>query len=654
MKKNIAAFFLAVVFFLSIGCFGSRSGIAFASQDGTAADGEYTIGIEQFAIHPSLDNCREGFLAGLAEEGFIEGENLTVMYENAQADTGIAAQISNNFAAKGADLICGIATVSAQSAYSVGRKNDIPVIYTAVTDPAAAGLAGADGSPVGEVTGTSDKLPVEQQLDMIRKVLPDAKTIGILYTTSEANSLSAIEEYKKLAPEYGFEIVEGGVSASADIPLAADSLLSKVDCLTNLTDNTVVSSLPLILDKASKQNKPVFGSEIEQVRSGCLAAMGLDYVELGKQTGRMAAKVLKGEAKASEIPYEVIEEAAFYGNLDTAAALGITIPDELISSAAEVFSSGMDEQQSLAENDKAQSVNPILQLILGILEEGLVYAVMALGVYITYKILDFPDLSVDGTFPMGSAFTATMILSGFSPLLTLPLSFLMGAAAGCATGLIHVKLKVRDLLAGIIVMTGLYSINLRIAGGKANVPIFDQETIFDNSFLSSFVPSSLAPFTITAILLIVTLICKVLLDLYLKTRSGYLLRAVGDNETLVTSLAMDKGKVKIIGLAIANGFAALAGCLYCQQKSGFEISMGTGTMVIGLANVIIGTQLLRHLSFVKATTAVIVGSILYKACISFAISFGLEAFDLKLITAALLLIILVISNSRTRRIKNHA
>ena len=626
MKKNIAAFFLAVVFFLSISCFGSQSEIAFASQDVTAADGEYTIGIEQFAIHPSLDNCREGFLAGLAEEGFIEGENLTVMYENAQADTGIAAQISNNFAAKGADLICGIATVSAQSAYSVGRKNDIPVIYTAVTDPAAAGLAGADGSPVGEVTGTSDKLPVEQQLDMIRKVLPDAKTIGILYTTSEANSLSAIEEYKKLAPEYGFEIVEGGVSASADIPLAADSLLSKVDCLTNLTDNTVVSSLPLILDKASKQNKP----------------------------GRMAAKVLKGEAKASEIPYEVIEEAAFYGNLDTAAALGITIPDELISSAAEVFSSGMDEQQSLAENDKAQSVNPILQLILGILEEGLVYAVMALGVYITYKILDFPDLSVDGTFPMGSAFTATMILSGFSPLLTLPLSFLMGAAAGCATGLIHVKLKVRDLLAGIIVMTGLYSINLRIAGGKANVPIFDQETIFDNSFLSSFVPSSLAPFTITAILLIVTLICKVLLDLYLKTRSGYLLRAVGDNETLVTSLAMDKGKVKIIGLAIANGFAALAGCLYCQQKSGFEISMGTGTMVIGLANVIIGTQLLRHLSFVKATTAVIVGSILYKACISFAISFGLEAFDLKLITAALLLIILVISNSRTRRIKNHA
>lgn len=295
-----------------------------------------------------------------------------------------------------------------------------------------------------------------------------------------------------------------------------------------------------------------------------------------------------------------------------------------------------------------------MQILLGILEEGLVYAVMALGVYITYKILDFPDLSVDGTFPMGAAFTATMIIAGLPPVLTLPLSFLAGALAGAVTGFIHVKLKVRDLLAGIIVMTALYSINLRIAGGKANVPIFSQETIFDNAFLSSSIPENLAAFTIVIILLIVVIICKVLLDLYLKTRSGFLLRAVGDNETIVTSLAIDKGKVKIIGLAIANGFAALAGCLYCQQKSGFEISMGTGTMVIGLANVIIGTQLFRHMRFVKATTAVIAGSILYKACISFAISFGLEAFDLKLITAALLLVILVISNSRTRRVKNHA
>ena len=296
--------------------------------------------------------------------------------------------------------------------------------------------------------------------------------------------------------------------------------------------------------------------------------------------------------------------------------------------------------------------------LIGILEEGFIYAIMALGVYITYKILDFPDLSVDSTFPMGAAITASAILAGMNPVLTLFLSFAAGALAGCVTGLIHVKLKVRDLLSGIIVMTALYSINLRIAGGRANVPIFSQQTIFENGFLDARIPSALAPYTIVIILFLITLVCKVLLDLYLKTRSGYLLRAVGDNEVLVTSLAKDKGLVKIVGLAIANGFAALAGCIYCQQKGFFEISVGTGTMVIGLANVIIGIQLLKRVSFIRSTTAVIVGSIVYKACVSLAIThgmtFGLEANDLKLITAVLFLLILVISRDRRKKVKAHA
>ena len=309
-----------------------------ASNSAQTADGQsYTIGIGQFAAHGSLDNCREGFLQGLAEEGIVEGQNLTVLYENSQADGGIASQIMTNFASQKVDLLCGIATPMAQTAYGVGKKNDIPVIYTAVTDPVAAELANADGTPVGEITGTSDKLPVTEQLQMIRTLLPDAKTIGIMYTTSEVNSLSAIEEYKAAAPDYGFEIVETGISTTADVPLAADSLLSKVDCVTNLTDNTVVASLPVILDKAAKLNIPVFGSEIEQVKIGCLAAMGLDYIDLGKQTGKMAAAVLKGEKKASEMNFEVIEEAAFYGNSKVAENLGITIPEELTASAKELF-----------------------------------------------------------------------------------------------------------------------------------------------------------------------------------------------------------------------------------------------------------------------------------------------------------------------------
>ena len=301
------------------------------------ADGEYTVGIGQFAEHGSLDNCRTGFLQGLADEGIVEGKNLTVLYENAQADGGTASQIMNNFLSKKADLICAIATPIAQSAYSAAKDAGVPVIYTAVTDPVLAELANADGTPVGEITGTSDKLPVEQQLEMIRAILPDAKKIGIMYTTSEVNSASTLAEYKEKAADYGFEIVESGVSSTADIPLAADSLLEQVDCLNNLTDNTVVASLPLILSKANAKNIPVFGSEIEQVKIGCLAAMGLDYVDLGKQTGRMAAEVLKGEKKASELNFEVIETAAFYGNSKVAEDLGITFPEDLASNAKELF-----------------------------------------------------------------------------------------------------------------------------------------------------------------------------------------------------------------------------------------------------------------------------------------------------------------------------
>ena len=333
MKKRTIAVLLtmAMAATMMAGC-GSKS-------DSKTADGEksYTIGISQFAEHGSLDNCREGFLEGLKEEGIEEGKNLNVEYKNSAADMGTASQIASSFVSDKVDLICGIATPSAQTAYNAAMDTDISVIYTAVTDPKAAELADDKGNPVGEVTGTSDKLPIEAQLKMIRELLPDAKKIGILYTTSEANSVSAIAEYKEKVGDYGFELVEKGITNTSEIALATDDLLSQVDCISNLTDNTVVSSLATILDKANAANIPVFGSEIEQVKLGCLAAEGLDYVALGKQTGKMAAKVLKGEAKASEQNFETITEPGFYVNNKVAENIGITVPDDLANNAVESF-----------------------------------------------------------------------------------------------------------------------------------------------------------------------------------------------------------------------------------------------------------------------------------------------------------------------------
>ena len=291
-----------------------------------------------------------------------------------------------------------------------------------------------------------------------------------------------------------------------------------------------------------------------------------------------------------------------------------------------------------------------MSIILGVLNEGLIYALMALGVYITYTILDFPDLSVDSTFPMGAAVTATLILAGMPPVLTLFIAFGAGALAGTVTGLIHVKLKVRDLLSGIIVMTALYSLNLRITGDKANLPIFSRDTIFDNEFVYGL-PSPLNEFSTVVILLLIVAAVKILLDLYMKTRSGSLLRAVGDNETLVTSLAKDKGSVKILGLALANGLAALSGAVYCQQKGFFEISVGTGTIVMGLASVIIGTKVFARFGKLKATTAVILGTIVYKACVSAAMAVGFKTLYLKLITSAFFLVILVVSENGKKKVR---
>ena len=311
------------------------SGCGSSNQQASQTDSDkkvYKIGITQISDHPSLDNCRNGFIKGLENKGFKDGDNIKLEYVGAQDDMSKNTQIASNFAAENLDLVCGIATPSAQALYAACLDKKIPVIFNAVSDPVAAKLAESDTKPLPGISGISDKLPVEAQLKLIREVLPDAKKIGILYSTGEANSVSTLEDYKKLAPNYGFEIVEKGISKKADVPAAADIVLNEVDCISNMTDNTVVASLAIILDKASAKNIPVFGSEEEQVKNGCIASAGLDYVELGKMAGRMAAKVLKGE-DIKNLPYQTVENPVITVNEKVARDLGITIPEDVLKGA---------------------------------------------------------------------------------------------------------------------------------------------------------------------------------------------------------------------------------------------------------------------------------------------------------------------------------
>ncbi len=291
------------------------------------------IGISQYGEHASLDNCREGFLQGLKDAGLTEGKDFTVDYQNAGFDDAIATQIAQNFSAKNVSLMCAIATPSATACFAAAEDKDIPVIFTAITDPKEAKL------DEGNVTGTSDKLPVEEQLKLIRTLQPEAKTIGIIYTTSEPNSISAIEEYKSSASKYDFKIEAIGITAQSEAVQAAETLISKgVDCFSNLTDNNVVGVLPSILEKTDEAKIPVYGSEIEQVKKGCVASVGIDYFELGIKTGKMAAKILKGEAKAVDMDYETISEYKTYVNNDAIKVFGITLPEDISKAATDVTS----------------------------------------------------------------------------------------------------------------------------------------------------------------------------------------------------------------------------------------------------------------------------------------------------------------------------
>lgn len=306
--------------------------LSLAACGGDAASGEVpVIGICQYGQHGSLDNCREGFLQGLEEAGLVEGTDYTIDYQNASFDDNMAIQIAQAFSAEDAALMVGIATPAATACYAAAEDKDIPVVFTAITDPVGAKLDS------GNITGTSDVLPVQGQLELIRAIQPEADTIGIVYTTSEANSVYSIGVYEDLAADYGFTIEAIGVTAQSEVTQAVDTLISQgVDCLSNLTDNNVVGVLGSILEKTNEAGIPVYGSEIEQMELGCVAGAGLDYVQLGIQTGKMAAQILTGEATCEDLPYETIENYGLYVNSNALAAMGLTLPEDVAQNAEEV------------------------------------------------------------------------------------------------------------------------------------------------------------------------------------------------------------------------------------------------------------------------------------------------------------------------------
>lgn len=292
------------------------------------AEESKTVGVIQYATHPSLDNCYEGFVLGLKEGGFTEGENLTIDFQNAMGDMSNGDMQAKNMVARTEDMLVGVATPAAMSAYAATKDVGTPVIFVAVSDAVAAGIVQSNEEPGGNCTGVSDILNLKAQVEMIRAFLPEATKIGIIYTTSEPNSVSHLEKLESIVPEYGFEVVAVGISGPSEVAAAATSLVAQgVDCINNFTDNNVVDNLSMVLHAADEAGIPVFGSEVEQVVNGCLATEGIDYVALGREAGLMAAAILKGEAEPASMPVKLVDETTPAYNSEVAARLNLTLPE---------------------------------------------------------------------------------------------------------------------------------------------------------------------------------------------------------------------------------------------------------------------------------------------------------------------------------------
>lgn len=293
-----------------------------AAPDEAASENSFKIGVIQYGSHPSLDNCFTGIEQALTESDL----EYTLDRQDGNFDSATCDTIAKNMAAKEYDLIFAIATPAAVSAFAATANTDIPVIFCAVSDPVAAGLVEDMNAPGGNCTGTSDILDFSAQLDLIQALQPEVKKIGVLYTTSEANSVSQLASLREAADPRGIEIVDQGVQGAADVPQAAASLVTKVDCVNNFTDNNVVSNLTVLLEQANSANIPVYGSEIEQVINGCLASVSIDYVALGKATADMGIRVLGGES-AGTIPVGKISDGTAVVNTEVMDKFGITLPD---------------------------------------------------------------------------------------------------------------------------------------------------------------------------------------------------------------------------------------------------------------------------------------------------------------------------------------
>lgn len=563
------------------------------------------IGFLDFVQDATVEQAHIGFMDALADSGFSEKNGtLEVHYVNAQGDIPMLGQACDLLISKSPDLLATNLTLSTITA--VKRSSSIPVFMMVAPRPDLAGLTDSSGQAPSNLSGVYETLDyIDTSVVLIKSLLPALKKIGTIYNQSEPQSQDAFQVLERKCKELGIELITLPVSSSADAQIVTEALLAKKpDAFFALPDNVIFAAFETVLASCTKAGVPIFTSEAGLVSRGAVASFGADFYKWGYQSGAMAAAWLKSDR--TTLP-----------------------PPQIVSYRKQWINTTALDTLKPAESNSSGFYYTSLLLALALVPLGL-------GIFITLRIFNIPDITTDGSFTLGAAVTAAVMLTGWSHWTALLIAILAGAASGTVTGWIHTRMKVHPLLAGILVMTALYSVNLIIMG-RSNVPFEKESGLFhgsgsDGAWLMMFV------FVFTAGIIWL-----------LKTDFGLAMRATGNSEKMIRSLGVNTDLMKITGLALANSFTAVSGYLVAQYQHYADINMGIGIVISGLASVMIGESLIKmfRLGTLAATViSVLAGSILFRLVLALVLDMGIDPNYLKLVTAAVVLLIVAI---RTRR-----
>jgi putative ABC transport system permease protein len=611
------------------------------------------IGVVQVSSIAPLDEAREGFYKALADSGFVRDVNVTFLERNAQGDIPTLSLIMREFVQQGATQVATMSSIATQTAMKV--ITDRPIIFGAVANPYIISAGTSPSAHRPNVTGAEIPLPVDSALAVAHSTFAKAGAWGTLFDPADPFAEHYLGVAKRKAEQLGIKFVTVACTSPQDIAPGVQALRAQgVGGIMQIPSIMIGGGFPALIKQARELGMPVVASNTGY--AGAPLALGASFFDNGYAQGLIMIRVLRGESPAN-IPFRVSANPQMVVDLGAAADFGVTIPPEVVARASTVIPvKGRGDTVARGSPTASSNTSSVSRkgspwefwLSAGVL--GLAFATLAWGVYIASRVLRFPDITPDGSFPLGAAVAATLIVGGVDPLLATIAAFFAGMGAGWVTGVLHTRLRVTELLAGILVMTALYSVNLHVMG-RSNISLLDRATLATR--LHTLVPATAAwsnDISFGTVFLVLMLVLGFAFTWFLRTDFGTAMRAAGDNPAMIIAQGVDRRGMVELALALANGLVAFSGALIAQYQGFADVTMGVGTLVAGMAAVILGETLKPRKWRLGATIAMVaVGAVVFRGLIAIALRVGLNPIDLKLATAAFVLATLALPNLGLRR-----